>query len=147
MRLVGYYTGTPGESLSPGQAAPPANRPIAGASAPAVNVPTPAAPTLADVQATRQQLAAASLRLHTILGPDWRSYLMLPGDVYAGDRPPNMATLQSALNRFDGVSKDPRYAVLSQRIEFRATHEWLQRYVSAATATAQNAPAAALPPK
>ncbi len=150
MRLVGYYAGTPGEALSPNPAAPPpANRPLAGAPAQAVNVPTPAAPTLANVQATRQQLAAASLRLHTILDPNWRNYLVLPSDVYAGDRPPNTATLQPALDRFEGVSRDPRYVVLSNRVEFRATHEWLKRYVSAAaaTATAQNAPPSALPPK
>ena len=149
MRLVGYYAGTPGEALSPGSTAPPANRPLAGGPAPAVNVPTPAAPTLADVQATRQQLAAASLRLHTILDPNWRNYLDLPGDVYAGDRPPNTATLQPALARFEGVARDPRYVVLANRVEFRATHEWLQRYVSAATATAtaQNAPPSSLPPK
>jgi lipid-binding SYLF domain-containing protein len=150
MRLVGYYTGTPGESLKPGAASPPpANQPVAGAPAPVINVPTPAAPTLADVQATRQQLAAASLRLHTILDANWRGYLDLPGDVYAGDRPPNIATLKPALDRFDGVSRDPRYVQLANRVEFRATHEWLQRYVSTAnaTATAQNASAAALPPK
>jgi hypothetical protein len=74
---------------------------------------------------------------------------MLPGDVYAGDRPPSVATLQPALARFDGVARDPRYVVLSNRVEFRATHEWLKRYVTVATATAtaQNMPTSALPPK
>jgi lipid-binding SYLF domain-containing protein len=149
LRLVGYYTGTPGEALSGNPAAPPAGRPVAGAQTPAVNVPTPAAPTLADVQATRQQLAAASLRLRMIVDPNWRNYLSLPADVYAGDRPPSVATLQPALDHFNFVARQPQYAELSNRVEFRATHEWLQRYVSAAAATdtAQNAPSAALPPK
>ena len=84
----------------------------------------------------RQQLSAASLRLHTVLDANWRTYLDLPGEVYAGDRPANSANLQQALSRFDGVARDPRYATLSQRVEFRATHEWLQRYASATTATA-----------
>ncbi len=135
MRLVGYYTGTPGESLTVNPAAPPPGSTGAAGTAPppavAVNVPTPAAPTLADLQAMRQQLAAASLRLHTVLDANWRTYLDLPGDVYAGDRPANAANLQQALGRFDGIARDPKYATLSQRVEFRATHEWLQRYVSA----------------
>ena len=47
----------------------------------------PAAAGVADLQALRQQLAAASLRLHTILDANWRSYLAMPAEVYAGDRP------------------------------------------------------------
>ena len=156
MRTVGYYTGTPGESLRPNVAAPPAVNPTipavpggppqAGpAAAPgvaAVGVPTPAAPSPADIQAMRQQLSTASLRLHTILDANWRNYLMLPAEVYAGDRPPNAAGLQQSLNRFDTVARDPQFLVLSQRIEFRATHEWLKRYI-AATAAASTAPATA----
>jgi len=153
MRLVGYYTGTPGESLTVNPAAPPPGTPASARTAPppavAVNVPTPAAPTLADLQAMRQQLAAASLRLHTVLDANWRTYLDLPGEVYAGDRPANAANLQQALSRFDGIARDPKYATLSQRVEFRATHEWLQRYASATTATAsaRNSETLAAPPK
>jgi hypothetical protein len=99
----------------------------------------------------RQQLATASLRLHTILTPDWRNYLTLPGEVYAGDKPPDAATLRQALGRFDGVSRDPQFSVLSQRVEFRVTHQWLQRYASATgatpTDTALNAPPSEIPPR
>ncbi len=93
MRTVGYYTGTPGESLRATAAAPPPA--IQAIPAPpgvptpvAVGVPTPAAPTPADLQSMRQQLSTASLRLHTILDANWRNYLILPAEVYAGDRPP-----------------------------------------------------------
>jgi len=130
MRQVGYYTGTPGESLSV---------------APVAAVPTPAAIGGADLQTLRQQLAAASLRLHTILDGNWRSYLAMPAEVYAGDRPASVQGLQQSLGRFDAVARDPQYALLAQRAEFRATHEWLTRYIAASTATARNTPTLALP--
>ena len=95
--------------------------------------------------ALRQQLAAASLRLHTILDANWRSYLAMPAEIYAGDRPASIQSLQQALGRFDAVARDPQFALLAQRAEFRATHEWLTRYVAASTATARNTPTPAPP--
>ena len=145
MRQVGYYTGTPGESLS---AAPPA----AGADSGPPPARRPSRPprrrlpvAVADLQALRQQLAAASLRLHTILDGNWQSYLAMPAEVYAGDRPANAQSLQQTLGRFDAVARNPQYALLAQRAEFRATHEWLTRYVAASTATARNTPTPAPP--
>ncbi len=141
IRQVGYYTGTPGESLA---AAPMAGVPTR-APVPAGAVAAPAAAGTADLQALRQQLAAASLRLHTILDANWRGYLDMPAEIYAGDRPANVQSLQQTLGRFDAVARDPQYALLAQRAEFRATHEWLTRYVAASTATARNTPTLALP--
>ncbi len=143
MRLVGYYTGSPGEALSAAPAggtptrAPPPGSPVAAA--------TPAVPGAGDLQALRQQLASSSLRLHTILDAKWRSYLDMPAEVYAGDRPASAQGLQQSLSRFDAVARDPQYAALAQRAEFRATHDWLTRYVAALTATARNTPIPALP--
>ena len=137
MRQVGYYTGTPGESLS---ATPQAGVPTR-APTPAGAVAAPqAAPGVADLQAVRQQLAAASLGLHTILDNNWRSYLAMPPEVYAGDRPAPMDKLQQTLVHFDAVVRDPQYALLAQRAEFRATQQWLTRYIAASTATARNTP-------
>jgi SH3 domain-containing YSC84-like protein 1 len=133
MRLVGYYTGAPAESLTP---APVRAAPAA--------IPAPAAAG-ADLQATRQQLAGASLQLHTLLDANWRAYLDMPAEIYAGDRPANVQTMQQMLGRFDGVAQDPKYAALSQRAEFRAAHQSLARYVTAATSTARNTPTLALP--
>jgi len=140
MRQVGYYAGTPGESLSL-SVAPLATAPTQAATPTGAGMPTPAA----DLQALRQQLAAASLRLHTVLDGNWRSYLVMPAEVYAGDRPASVQSLQQVLVRFDAVARDPQYALLAQRAEFRATHEWLTRYVAASTATARNTPTLALP--
>ncbi len=151
MRLVGYYTGTPGEALSatPGAGVPtPAPRP--GTPAPASGAaPAPAAPGVAELQVTRQQLATAALRLHAILDANWQTYLAVPPEVYAGDRAPSIPSLQQALARYDGVAADPRYGLLAQRVEFRAAHDWLTRYVAASTATARNQapPSLPAPPK
>ena len=143
MRQVAYYTGAPGESLSTTPLAAAPTR----APAPAAAPPTPAAPGVADLQALRQQLAAASLRLHTILDANWRSYLAMPAEIYAGDRPASAQGLQQTLGRFDGVARDPQFALLTQRAEFQATHQWLTRYVAASTATARNEPALPAPPQ
>jgi hypothetical protein len=69
----------------------------------------------------------------------------MPAEVYAGDRPASAQSLQQTLNRYDAVARDPQYALLAQRVEFRATREWLVRYVAASTATARNVPTPALP--
>ena len=150
MRQVGYYTGTPGESLSATPLAAPPGRVAAGAAPPATAMPAgvAAAPTaagVADLQAARQQLAAASLRLHAVLDANWRTYLDMPAEIYAGDRLANIQSLQQTLGHFDTVAHDPKFALLAQRAEFRATHEWLTRYVAASTATARNTPTLAIP--
>jgi SH3 domain-containing YSC84-like protein 1 len=142
MRQVGYHTGTPGESLS---AVPMAAAPARAATAPGLAAPTAPATGVNDLQTLRQQVATASLRLHTILDANWRSYLAMPAEVYAGDRPANIQSLQQALSRFDAVARDPQYALLVQRAEFRATHQWLTRYVAASTASARTTPTLALP--
>ena len=69
----------------------------------------------------------------------------MPPEIYAGDRPSNVQSLQQTLGRFDAVSRDPQYALLAQRPEFRATHQWLTQYVAASTATARNTPTLAIP--
>jgi lipid-binding SYLF domain-containing protein len=143
MRQVGYYTGAPGESLTAAPVAAAPNR--APTPAAAVPAPTPAAAGVANIEPLRQQLAAASLRLHTMLDGNWRNYLAMPAEIYAGDRPPSAASLQQTLGHFDAVARDPQYALLAQRAEFRATHEWLTRYVAASSATARNTSPPALP--
>ena len=141
IRQVGRYSGTPGESLS---AAPTAGVPTRAPAPPGI-VAAPAAAGGNDLEALRQQLAAASLRLHPLLDAQWRGYLDMPAEIYAGDRPANLQSLQEKLGRFDAVARNPQYALLAQRVEFRATHDWLTRFVAASTATARNTPTLALP--
>ena len=90
MRQVGYYTGTPGESLS---AAPLAAAPTRAPARCRQRRRRRLQPVgVADLQVLRQQLAAASLRLHTMLDGNWRNYLAMPPEIYAGDRPRQCCT-------------------------------------------------------
>jgi lipid-binding SYLF domain-containing protein len=100
--------------------------------------PTPASP------AARRQLADVAGRLNTILDDNWQRYLVLPAEVYGGDRLPSTAALDQSLRKFDRVATDPQYRLLAQRPEFRAAHDSLRRYMAAQTP--QNAPTLALPP-
>jgi uncharacterized protein (TIGR03067 family) len=102
--------------------------------------PEPPQKGSADLNALRQELAAASLRLHTIVDGNWRSYLEMPAEIYAGDRPPSAQSLQPTLAHFDAVARDPEYAALARRPEFRATHDWLSHYVAASKEAADGGP-------
>ncbi len=142
MRQVSLYTGAPsGATANAAPALAPTSMSLPGGT-PAQVAPTAAAPRAApptlpaampvggDVQFARQRLAESSMQLYAVLDGNWRSYLAMPAEVYAGDRAPSAQSIQQTLSRFDGVARDPRYAALSQRAEFRATHEWLTRYVA-----------------
>ena len=72
------------------------------------------------------------------------NYLALPVEVYAAGGPVNVQSLGQSLGRFDAVARDPRYQALSQRPEFRTTHELLRRYFS--LEASRGGPALALPP-
>jgi lipid-binding SYLF domain-containing protein len=78
----------------------------------------------------RQQLIAASQQLQSLLDENWRRYLALPAELYAGNnRPPSLPALQDTLQRYENVSRDARYAVLTGRPEFRETLQLLRTYV------------------
>jgi SH3 domain-containing YSC84-like protein 1 len=125
-------------------APPPANVQPAVAVAP---VPGPVAGPANPVAITpdlRQELADAARRLNAVLDDNWRTYLALPAEVYGGDRQPGAAALEQPLRKFNLVAADPQYRLLTQRIEFQAAHECLQRY--ATSLAPRNAPTLALPP-
>jgi hypothetical protein len=123
-------------------APPPAVVPAVGA-APVGAVAVRVDPK-AELEQSRRQLADASLRLYAVVDNNWKTYLALPGEVYAGDRPVSTPALSQSLGRFDAVARDPRYQNLTQRAEFRTAHQLLQRHM--AIQTAQTGPTLALPP-
>ncbi len=147
LEVIGRYTAPPpgvkAVTTVPGNA-------VAGASAQAAPLPTnavvvQAAHPAAAAEQARQDLADSGLRLMGLLDGSWKTYLALPGEVYVGDRPPNPAALRKVLDRFDSVSKDPRYLNLSQREEFQNTHQSLRKYL--AIQSAPSPATTALPPQ
>lgn len=117
MRLqaeVASLTGA-GEANQPGL--PPAANPAAALALP-------------NADAAREQLADQSIRLSALLSPQWREYLALPAEVYAENQPPSVESLKGVLRQFDRIASDGKYRGLTQRAEFKATHEALRNYIS-----------------
>jgi lipid-binding SYLF domain-containing protein len=102
----------------------PAVGPPPGVNAPIATAP-PGAPN--ELEATRQQLDAASRQLAAILDDNWKQYLALPPDIYMPNRAPNPQTLQQASARYEEISRRPEYAALQSRPEFQQTRSLLWR--------------------
>lgn len=74
-----------------------------------------------------ERLMAAERRLQPLLDETWREFLRLP--LPQGGAAPSLPALQSALRRYDDVSRDARYESLQRREEFGETHQLLRQYV------------------
>jgi lipid-binding SYLF domain-containing protein len=142
---IARYTPT-GAAPAPGAVAMPAGQnpaiapnPAGSPSAAAIPgaVPAPAGVGQTDPQILTQQLATASQQLGLVLDDNWKQFLALPPSIYTGGAAPPAASMNDALKRFDSVAKDPRYAALIQRAEFRETYALLQRYVKQLSAPPQ----------
>jgi lipid-binding SYLF domain-containing protein len=93
-------------------------------------VPTIPPPEADDAEAVRAQLAESFLRLHKILDRQWKEYLALPEEVYAGGKAPAKDVFAKCLERYGAITKDTRYRELSARAEFQETYALLHRYRS-----------------
>src|SRR5690606_34933550 len=89
---------------------------------------SPAADDTAALEQTRQQLSVAWQHLAGMLDASWRDYLQLPAELLAAGRLPDASTVAPALNRYDVVAADARYAALTQRPEFVTVHGLLRQY-------------------
>jgi lipid-binding SYLF domain-containing protein len=126
MATLSQYTRTPQPLAGPVPAGALQPAPIDDAAPePAVKTPPP---TETSADANKQQLALAAGQLSAILDDSWRRHLALPAEVYAPMSHPNLELLAATVARFDRVASDPRYRALSERAEFRRTHELLLRY-------------------
>ena len=125
-------------AVAPGPAAVPAAQPVPRAPVP------PAAP----VEPGRRALAAAWLRLAPLLDDQWKRYLALPAEVYAGGPPPSVDALSNSLRHFEMVKKEPKYGELTRTPEFQATDELLRKYLQtrASASGADNTRRPVLPP-
>jgi lipid-binding SYLF domain-containing protein len=146
MEQVARYTA----GSTTGVAAGAASRPTAGTPATPASSPAGAMASSSGVAALvapaeavlRRELATTLQQLQPLLDENWRRYLAVPAEVFAGNNPPTPESLNSALARFDVVARDPRYIALSQRPEFQAAHTLLKKYASSRAAM----PPPSLPP-
>ena len=96
-----------------------------------------------DLEATRQELAAASQQLATHVDENWRRYLALPAEVYTPGRVPSPQAIQPALTRYEDVARRGEYSALQARPEFQTALRSLRRLADVRTAAN---PGISLPP-
>jgi len=92
----------------------------------------------------RQTLKTNSLQMNAVLDQNWQRYLALPREVFEGDQPPSLQSLQQAQRQYAQVAQAPQYQALAGRPEFQATYEVLRQYAQELMAVSQ--PPLALPP-
>ncbi len=117
---------TPGSGLQPHNSVPPTS--AAPPTSSGINLGPPPVDSPQDIDTTRQSLVAAAKKLGALLNDSWRMYLALPQQVFSGGAPPPLNKLDVVIERFDRVTKDPRYRQLTQRQEFKQLYELLQVY-------------------
>ena len=88
-----------------------------------------------DVEATRQQLDAASRQLFASLDDNWKRYLALPREVYMPNQVPNPQDVQQALQKYEDVARRPDYAALQTKPEFQQVLSSLRRLSEVRTAS------------
>jgi hypothetical protein len=118
---------------------------------------TPAAPGSNEVVAPavavtklptlREALRKNAMQLYALVDDPWKQYLALPKEVFEGNNPPRVESLQAALTQFDRVIQDPTYKALAGRPEFQATHELLREYVRQVSEAAGHSLALPPPPR
>lgn len=116
----------PGQPIGTASPAAPSTNTNAG-TAP-LNLGPPPAVSPDDLETTRESLVDAAAKMGPLLDDQWRLYLALPKEVFAGGPAPPMDRLETVLDRFDRVGKDNRYSQLSQRREFQRLYQLLQTY-------------------
>jgi hypothetical protein len=86
------------------------------------------APQVPDsLESARQELDASSRQLAAGLDDQWKQYLALPAEVYIPNHMPNIESLHQAILRYETVSREPRYAALTNQPAFQSTLKGLWR--------------------
>ncbi len=88
-----------------------------------------------DAEATRRQLETAARQMSANLDDNWKNYLALPPEVYIPNQVPNPQATQQALQRYEGVARNPEYAALQVRPDFQQTLAALRRMGEVRTAS------------
>jgi lipid-binding SYLF domain-containing protein len=143
-----YRTGLDGKAIVPEMAvqlvAAVDRYSVSSSIAPAALFPAAEAEPVDATETLRRDLAHSADRLTGALDGSWKQYLALPADVYAENGQPSEATLAAAMHRYEQIARDPKYAALAERPEFRQVFGNLQRYAAARKVGGH--PLRALPP-
>jgi lipid-binding SYLF domain-containing protein len=91
-------------------------------------LPPPAANRLSGADVVRPQLADSADALSEFLDQQWMTYLAIPPQVHQNGPHPPQEAVQRSLGRLGAVAEDPRYSTLTEREEFRRTHNLLKEY-------------------
>jgi lipid-binding SYLF domain-containing protein len=95
-------------------------------------------------EAARRQLDVSSRQLSANLDENWRRYLGLPAEVYVPNATISPQAIQPILARYEEVDKDPKYAALQSRPEFKEALRALRQLSEVRTAA--NTPLTLPPP-
>lgn len=96
------------------------------------------------VDATRQHLLAASLRLTELVDDSWRNYLALPPAIANPSQTLTLESVQATINRYAALTANPQYAPLVQRTEFKEVQRLLAQISN--QLSMRGGPSIALPP-
>lgn len=106
----------------------------------------PAAPPVVTprvIEGLRRSLIQSNTQLQTILNPEWRQFLALPGELLQPGVFPSQEAMTAVLGRFAQINSAPEYQHLTRRQEFQQTYELLAEYEKAVV---KARPALQLPP-
>ncbi len=107
---------------------PAAGHPVSPAGQPVE--PAPATSTVvADVETMRRAFAAKWQPLAALLDDAWKQYLGPPPVLVNPGQTFSLNDVQSLLQRYERVANDPKYKVLTERIEFQQARAALRQFV------------------
>jgi SH3 domain-containing YSC84-like protein 1 len=86
-------------------------------------------------EVVRGQLVQIAPKLYDLLDESWKQYLGLPAVMFLGGTPPDAATINEIVGRYDAVARDPQFATLAARPEFQSVYGLLKHYQSSLAPT------------
>jgi hypothetical protein len=131
--VVSYATA----STVPTQPLPPITTPypIESANTSAPDPSTVQQHRASEADVLRGQLIQIAPKLYQLLDPQWKSYLALPSSMFLGGDHPRPQQLAATVERFESVSRDPRFRQLAARPEFQSVLGMLKHYQQSLAAT------------
>lgn len=127
--ISGYAGAAANPGLNPGQSVVP-GQPLAAGGAAMTSQRTAIlqSHSSSESDVLRSQLTQLAPELYDLLDPQWKNYLALPSSLFLGGPHPTSAEMQTALQNFDSVARNPQYQSLTMRPEFQSVYGVLKHY-------------------